>query len=354
MARSSGAADALLLLSFGGPEGPADVLPFLERVTRGRGVPRARLLEVAQHYQHFGGISPLNARNRELITRIRHALLEAGLTLPVYFGNRNWHPLVEDTVTEMARDGVRRALVFATSAYGGYSACRQYHEDLARAREAVGSHAPELIKLRQFFDHPDLVAAAADAVRAATATLPRGPRDRARLVFTAHSIPSAADRASGTPAEGGHRYSRQLAEASRLVASALVKTDYDLVWQSRSGPPSVPWLEPDILDHLDALRERSVPAVVVCPIGFVSDHLEVIWDLDHEARERAAEHGIAFARAATVGEDPRFAQMVVELVREHLDGAPPRQLGQVPSTGCGRNGTPCAVDCCLPPPRPAR
>jgi ferrochelatase len=339
---------ALLLLSFGGPEGPDDVLPFLERVTKGRGVPRERLLEVAEHYVHFGGVSPLNARNRELISRIRAELAAAGLTMPVYFGNRNWHPLVEDTVAEMAADGVRRALVFATSAYGGYSACRQYHEDIERARAAVGEHAPELVKLRHFFDHPEFVGSVVAAVRAAAETLPADRRDQARLVFTAHSIPTAADAAAGVPAEGGHRYSRQVAEAARLVAASVGVDDYDVVWQSRSGPPSVPWLEPDVLDHLDTLHARGVPAVLVCPVGFVSDHVEVVWDLDNEASERAAEHGMSFARAATAGADPRFARMVVELVREHVEGAPARALGNVPSAGCGRNGEPCAPDCCIP------
>jgi len=346
--------DALLLLSFGGPEGPDDVLPFLEGVTRGRGIPRERLLEVAAHYEHFGGVSPLNARNRELISRIRDALAAAGLELPVYFGNRNWHPFVEDTVAEMTRDGVRRALVFATSAYGGYSACRQYHEDIARARASVGEGAPELIKLRHFFDHPEFVGSAADAVRSAAATLPDERREQARLVFTAHSIPTAADAAAGVPAEGGHRYSRQIAEAARLVAAEVATDDYDVVWQSRSGPPSVPWLEPDVLDHLDTLHAKSVPAVLVCPIGFVSDHVEVVWDLDNEANERAAEYGMSFARAATAGADPRFARMVVELVREHTEGAPARALGTVGSAGCGVNGQLCAVDCCLPARPPTR
>jgi ferrochelatase len=346
--------DALLLLSFGGPEGPADVLPFLERVTRGRGVPRERLLEVAAHYEHFGGVSPLNARNRELIARIRAALAADGLELPVYFGNRNWHPFVEDTVAEMTRDGVRRALVFATSAYGGYSACRQYHEDIARARASVGEGAPELVKLRHFFDHPEFVGSAADAVRSAAATLTEERREQARLVFTAHSIPTAADAAAGVPAEGGHRYSRQIAEAARLVAEEVATDDYDLVWQSRSGPPSVPWLEPDVLDHLDTLHAKSVPAVLLCPIGFVSDHVEVVWDLDNEASERAAGYGMACARAATAGADPRFARMVVELVREHTEGAPARALGTVGSAGCGVNGEPCAVDCCLPARPPTR
>jgi ferrochelatase len=340
------ASDALLVLSFGGPEGPDDVLPFLENVTRGRGVPRERLLEVARHYEHFGGVSPINARNRELVAALRE------LTgLPVYFGNRNWHPLVADTVAEMAEDGVRRAVVFATSAYGGYSACRQYHEDIAGARAAVGAGAPEMVKLRHFFDHPTYVEVVADAVRAALASL--GPAaSTARLVFTAHSVPVAADAAAGVPAEGGHRYSRQVAEAARLVAAALGVAEWDVVWQSRSGPPSVPWLEPDILDHLAVLHERGVPGVVVCPVGFVSDHVEVVWDLDHEARELAASLGMAFARASTAGPDPRFARMVLELADEVLCGAPAYALGRVPSAGCGVNGTPCAVDCCLPVGRP--
>jgi ferrochelatase len=350
--------DALLVLSFGGPEGLADVRPFLENVVRGRGVPPERLDAVAEHYRHFGGVSPLNARNRELVAALRERI-----DLPVYFGNRNWHPMVEDTVAEMARDGVRRALVFATSAYGGYSACRQYHEDIARGRAAAerelgAGTAPELVKLRHFFDHPAFVAANADAVRAALATLPADRRAAARVVFTAHSVPSAADAAAGTPQDGGHRYSRQVTEAARLVAAELGlgdAADHDVVWQSRSGPPQVPWLEPDVVDHLDALHARGVPAVVVAPVGFVSDHVEVIWDLDTEARERADELGMAFARAATAGPDPRFADMVVELVDEHRRGAAPRRLSAgVPSAGCTVNGAPCAVDCCVPARRPTR
>ena len=342
--------DALLVLSFGGPEGLADVRPFLENVVRGRGVPPERLDAVEEHYRHFGGVSPLNARNRELIAAVRERT-----PLPVYFGNRNWHPMVEDTVAQMARDGVRRALVFATSAYGGYSACRQYHEDIARARAAVGPGAPVLVKLRHFFDHPAFVAANADAVRAARVTLPAEVRDGARVVFTAHSVPTAADVAGGIPEDGGHRYSRQVVEAARLVAEELGLDTYDVVWQSRSGPPQVPWLEPDVVDHLDTLHATGVRAVVVVPVGFVSDHVEVIWDLDTEARERADELGMAFARAATAGPDPRFADMVVELVAEHHHGAAPRRLSaDVPSAGCTVNGLPCAVDCCAPARRPSR
>lgn len=345
------AADALLLLSFGGPERPEDVLPFLENVTRGRGVPRARLDEVAQHYLHFGGVSPINALNRDIIAAVERELAAADIDLPVYFGNRNWTPMVADTVARMAADGVRSALVFPTSAWGGYSGCLQYHEDIARARTAFGAGAPELVKLRQYFDHPLLIAAFADAVAAARQELPAERRAAARLVFTAHSIPIAADAAAGPAADGGHLYSRQVAEAARLVAAATGFTDYDVVWQSRSGPPQVPWLDPDIVDHLDELGAKRVEAVIVCPVGFVSDHLEVIWDLDNEAAQKAAELGMAFARARTPGTDPRFARLVVELLSEHLADAAPRRLGEVPGYGCTPDGAPCFIGCCALPSR---
>ncbi|MDO3646826.1 ferrochelatase [Nocardia mangyaensis] len=346
--------DALLLLSFGGPEGPEDVIPFLENVTRGRGVPPERLAEVAQHYLHFGGISPINALNLDIIAAVEADLAEAGLDLPVYFGNRNWHPMVEDTVARMTADGVRSALVFATSAWGGYSGCRQYDEDIARARAAVGEGAPELVKLRHYFDHPLLIESFADAITAAVATIPAARRDGVRLVFTAHSIPVAADLAAGPPADGGRLYSRQVAEAARLCASAAGFTDYDVVWQSRSGPPQVPWLEPDIVDHLDILHGKGIDAVVVCPVGFVSDHLEVIWDLDNEASARAAELGMAFARAATPGTDARFARMVVELIQERVSAGLVRGLGEVPGYGCTVDGALCAPGCCESPKRPIR
>ncbi len=337
--------DAVLLLSFGGPERPEDVMPFLENVTRGRGVPPERLDEVAQHYLHFGGVSPINALNRDIIKDVEAEFATRGIALPVYFGNRNWDPMVEDTVERMRADGIGAALVFPTSAWGGYSGCRQYDEDIVRARAAVPG-APEMVKLRQYFDHPLMIEAFAAAIRAAVQEIPADRRDRVRLVFTAHSIPVSADAAAGPPAEGGKLYSRQVADAARLCAAATGFTDYDLVWQSRSGPPQVPWLEPDIVDHLDALSASGVDAVVVCPVGFVSDHLEVVWDLDNEARERAGELNMAFARAATPGTDPRFAQLVAELVTEHLEDAPPRRLGSEPGYGCTLNGAPCAVGCC--------
>lgn len=346
--------DALLLLSFGGPEGPEDVIPFLENVTRGRGVPPERLAEVAQHYLHFGGISPINALNRQIIAALEADLADAGLDLPVYFGNRNWHPMVEDTVARMTADGVRSALVFTTSAWGGYSGCRQYDEDITRARAAVGAGAPELVKLRQYFDHPLLIESFADAITAAVQQIPADRRSRARLVFTAHSIPVSADTTAGPPADGGRLYSRQVAEAARLCAAATSFAEYDVVWQSRSGPPQVPWLEPDIVDHLDVLHGKGIDAVVVCPVGFVSDHLEVIWDLDNEASARADELGMAFARAGTPGTDPRFSRMIVELIAERVSGGPVRELGEVPGYGCTVDGALCAPGCCELPARPAR
>jgi ferrochelatase len=344
MQQISALTDALLVLSFGGPEGPDEVRPFLENVTRGRVVPPQRLDEVAQHYLHFGGVSPINRCNRTLIIAIEQALATAGLDLPVYFGNRNWHPMVEDTVVAMTADGVRRAVVFATSAWAGYSGCRQYHEDIARTRLAVGPGAPELVKLRQFFDHPLFIAACADALR--TAREQADPS--ARVVFTAHSVPLAADAAAGLAAERGHRYSRQVTEVARLVAAAVGVDSYDVVWQSRSGPPQVPWLEPDVIDHLDTLHAQGVPGVVVAPVGFVSDHLEVVWDLDQEARQRAASLGMDFVRAATPATDPRFAEMVVELVAEQVRNAPARRCSQVPAAGQGVNGMPCVAHCCEP------
>ncbi|WP_246195332.1 ferrochelatase [Halopolyspora algeriensis] len=340
-----GSYDALLYLSFGGPEGPEEVRPFLENVTRGRGVPPQRLDEVAEHYHHFGGVSPITRLNRDIMARLGTELADRGMDLPVYFGNRNWHPLVEDTVGRMADDGVRRALVFATSAWGGYSGCKQYHEDIARAREAVGDRAPDLVKLRQFYDHPLFVHANADAVRRAYAELDTSSREQARLVFTAHSVPLKADEQPG--ADGSPWwYFRQVHETARLVAEAAGVDGYDVVWQSRSGPPSVPWLEPDIVDHLDELHAQGVGAVVTSPIGFVSDHLEVVWDLDNEARQKAEELGIGFARADTAGTDPRFARMIVDLVTEHLDGQEPRKLSALASAGCTTNGEPCAPGSC--------
>ncbi len=336
--------DALLVLSFGGPEGPEDVRPFLENVTRGRNIPPERLDEVAEHYLHFGGVSPINGINRALIDQIR------SLTdLPVYFGNRNWDPYLEDTVAVMRDNGIRRAAVFATSAWGGYSGCAQYQEDIARARAVVGPGAPELVKLRQYFDHPLLIDMFADAITAAGATLPAELRGEARLVFTAHSIPLRAASQCGPDL-----YERQVGHTSALVAAAAGHSDYDQVWQSRSGPPQVPWLEPDVSDYLSVLAERGTKAVIVCPVGFVADHIEVVWDLDSELREQAQSAGIAFARAATPNSQRRFAELVMDLVDELRDGRErSRVLGPepVPSYGCSVDGALCTPDCVATMPR---
>lgn len=327
--------DAVLLLSFGGPEGPEQVRPFLENVTRGRNVPPERLDDVAQHYLHFGGVSPINGINRALITE-----LQAELDLPVYFGNRNWEPYVEDAVAAMRDNGVRRAAVFTTSAWSGYSGCTQYSEDIARAREAAGPNAPELVKLRRYFDHPLFVEMFADAITAAAGTVPAD----ARLVFTAHSVPVAADERLGPKL-----YSRQVAYAARLVAAAAGYADYDLAWQSRSGPPQVPWLEPAVDDHLAALAAAGTTAVIVCPIGFVADHIEVVWDLDNELRSQAEAAGIAFARATTPNADRRFARLAADLVDELRYGrTPARVAGPDPVPGClaGVDGAPCRPPHC--------
>ena len=330
--------DALLLLSFGGPEGPEQVMPFLENVTRGRGIPRERLEAVAEHYQHFGGVSPINGINRALIEQI-----EAVTDLPVYFGNRNWEPYVEDAVATMRDNGVRRAAVFSTSAWGGYSGCAQYQEDITRARLAVGESAPELVKLRQYFDHPLFVEMFADAISDAAQTLPEDLRPGARLVFTAHSIPLRAASRCGTDL-----YERQVRYASQLVAAAAGYQDYDVVWQSRSGPPQVPWLEPDVGDHLDVLAGQGIKAVIACPIGFVADHIEVVWDLDNELAEQAGAAGVALARASTPNAQRRFAELVVGLIDELRSGGEPARVAgaqPVPGQGCSVNGAFCTPAC---------
>ncbi|HEU4349981.1 MAG TPA: ferrochelatase [Actinoplanes sp.] len=328
--------DAFLLLSFGGPEHPDDVMPFLRNVTRGRGVPDERLAEVAGHYLHFGGVSPINQQCRDLL-----AAIDVGL--PKYWGNRNWTPMLADTVAQMRDDGVESALAFATSAYGGYSSCRQYWEDIATARARVGPGAPRIAKVRQFWDHPGFVNPHADAVRSALATLDPDRRATTRIVFTAHSIPvTMAD----TAGPDGGRYTAQLMETAALVhARSAAGLPWDLVWQSRSGPPRVPWLEPDINDHLTALAEKDVTDVVVSPIGFVSDHLEVLWDLDSEARDTARDLGLGYARAATPGTDPRFVAMIRGLVEERTRGTAPERLGTLPVWDV------CPQTCCPPPAR---
>ncbi|HEY4310089.1 MAG TPA: ferrochelatase [Pirellulales bacterium] len=331
--------DALLVLSFGGPEQPDDVLPFLENVTRGRNVPRDRLLAVAEHYYHFGGKSPINEQNRALIGALAREFERHGPRLPIYFGNRNWHPLLPDTLRQMAAEGVRRALVFFTSAFSSYSGCRQYRENIEAAQCEVGSQAPQIDRLRNFFNHPLFIETMSERVSQALEQIPTERRAKAFLVFTAHSIPLGMAQNS--------QYEAQLREASRLVAESFVGHSWRLAYQSRSGPPSQPWLEPDIGDALRELAGQGIKDVVVVPIGFVSDHLEVLYDLDYEARQLSEELGLIMVRAGTAGDHPKFVAMIRELVLERVEpGHPRRAVGAF-----GPNHDVCPADCCLLPRR---
>ncbi len=326
--------DAILLLSFGGPEGPADVVPFLENVTKGRGVPRERLLEVAEHYLAFGGVSPINAQNRALIDALRPELRQHGIDLPIYFGNRNWHPMLTDTVREMRQDGVERALVFVTSAFSSYSGCRQYREDLARAVAPLGDDAIAFDKIRVFYNHPGFVTAMADRIREGLGHIPAERRFGVELIFTAHSIPLSMARTSA--------YEAQLRESCGLVAAAAGVSNWRLAYQSRSGSPHTPWLEPDILDELASVREAGIEDVLVAPIGFISDHMEVMFDLDEEAMEQAAKLGLHMVRVGTVGAHPAFVTMIRELIQERMTEHPVRlALGSR-----GPNHDICGVNCC--------
>jgi protoporphyrin/coproporphyrin ferrochelatase len=296
--------DALLIVSFGGPEKREDVIPFLENVLRGRNVPRERMLAVAEHYYHFDGRSPINDQNRALIDALRPAI-----QLPIYWGNRNWHPMLADTVRQMRDDGIKHPVAFVTSAFESYSGCRQYIDDIARARAAVGEGAPQISKIRPFSEHPKFREAMTDRVRAALAELPQG-----RLVFTAHSVPRSM--ADSSP------YVGELERACAAVASAVGRDSWKLVYQSRSGPPTQPWLEPDIGDYLREIHSD----VIIVPIGFLSDHMEVLYDLDTEARAVCEDLGVKMVRAGTAGTHPAMIEMIAELVnQEH---------------------TPCAEGCC--------
>lgn len=332
--------DAILFVSFGGPEGPDDVMPFLENVTRGRGIPRERLLEVAEHYQHFGGVSPINGQCRELIAALRTELDEHGIDVPIYWGNRNWHPLLPDTLREMQAAGIKSALAYVTSAYSSWSGCRQYRENIEVARAKIGDDAPEVDKIRVFYNHPDFIAASSDRLREALEQIPEDRRGSARIAFTAHSIPnSMADTCD---------YVKQLSETCRLVVELLGISDdrWDLVYQSRSGRPQDPWLEPDIVDHLKELHGAGVSDAVVAPVGFLSDHMEVLFDLDEEALLACQEMGLKMVRAGTVGSHPRFVQMLRKLIQERLAGTPRECVGRF-----GPNHDTCPVDCCPGPPR---
>lgn len=334
--------DAILVTSFGGPERPEDVVPFLENVLRGKNVPRERMLEVAEHYYHFGGKSPINHQNRQLIAALEAELAQHGPRLPIYWGNRNWHPLLTDTLRQMKGDGVRRALAFVTSAYSSYSGCRQYREDIARAQEAAGEGAPAVDKIRAFHNHPGFVEAMVNRVRHALAKIPDNRREAAHLIYTAHSIPLAMAQ--------GCDYEKQLKETGRLVAEELGRKEWRLAYQSRSGPASQPWLEPDILDCLREIKARGGSSdVAIAPIGFVSDHMEILFDLDTQARELCAELGLQMVRAEAVGTHPRFIRMIRELICERMDETNPKlTLGVL-----GPRPDFCAPGCCPMPHRTA-
>jgi protoporphyrin/coproporphyrin ferrochelatase len=327
--------DAILVVSFGGPESRDDVIPFLENVLRGRNVPRERVLAVAEHYYHFGGKSPINQQTRELIAALEAEIAEHGLKLPVYWGNRNWHPLLPETLRQMKKDGVKRALGFVTSAYSSYSGCRQYREDIARARAEVGEGAPEVDKLRVFFNQPGFIEATAERVGEALAAVPLAAQTNVQLVYTAHSVPVAMAATSD--------YVAQLEEVRRLVSQKLGIRNDALVYQSRSGSPGQPWLEPDILDHLRTVKTRNMAsAVVLAPISFISDHMEVRYDLDVEARQLCDSLPLAMTRAKTVGVHPKFIATIRELILERLNpGSERRALGTL-----GPRADVCAEDCC--------
>jgi ferrochelatase len=332
--------DAILVVSFGGPESKEDVIPFLENVLRGKNIPRERMLAVAEHYYHFEGKSPINQQTRELIAALEAELGQHGPKLPVYWGNRNWHPLLPETLQQMQKDGIKRAIGFVTSAYSSYSGCRQYRENIARAQSEVGAGAPQVDKLRAFFNHPGFVEATVERVQDALQLLPAGARENVQIVYVAHSIPLSMANTSD--------YVTQLQEVRRLVSEALGQTNDILVYQSRSGAPGQPWLEPDILDYLREVKAKNLAsAVVIAPISFISDHMEVLYDLDIEAQQLCDSLGLPMSRAKTVGMHPKFIGMIRELILERMDPSVERRA--VGSLGA-RAGV-CAEDCCPAPQR---
>lgn len=334
--------DAILMVSFGGPESREDVIPFLENVLRGRNVPCERMLAVAEHYYHFEGKSPINQQTRDLIAALESELSQHGPKLPVYWGNRNWHPMLANTLRQMKQDGIGRALAFVTSAYSSYSGCRQYREDIARAQAEVGSGAPEIDKIRPFFNHPGFIAATEARVSDALSQIPEAARQNIQLVYVAHSIPISMANTSD--------YVKQLEEVRRLVSARLGVQNDALVYQSRSGAPGQPWLEPDILDYLRDVKSKNLAsAVVLAPISFISDHMEVLYDLDIEARQLCKSLQLPMARAKTVGLHPEFIGMIRELILERTQGAERKALGSL-----GARPDICAEDCCPAPQRTVR
>lgn len=326
--------DAVLVMSFGGPEGMDDVIPFLENVTRGRNIPRERLVDVSHHYELFNGVSPINSQNRDLISALKIELQAHEIDLPIYFGNRNWHPFISDTVRQMSDDGIKRAITFFTSAFSSYSGCRQYREDIIGACEGV-NNAPAFDKLRVFYNHPGFIQANADHLCEALNQFRIERRENVRVVFTAHSIPLAMAKNSA--------YEAQLQDACQLVAKAVGVNKYDLVYQSRSGSPHNSWLGPDILEYMDVLATGGFTELVIHPIGFISDHMEVLYDLDYEAVEKAHQLGLTMVRSATAGTHPAFVSMIRELISERMTHRSSRQaLGTR-----GANHDVCPIDCCL-------
>jgi ferrochelatase len=332
--------DALLIVSFGGPESREEVIPFLENVLRGRNVPRERMLTVAEHYYRFEGKSPINQQTRELIAAVERELSAHGPQLPVYWGNRNWHPMLADTLRQMKKDGVRRALAFVTSAYSSYSGCRQYRENIASAQREVGAGAPEVDKLRVFFNHPGFIEANVDRLRDALDQIPIHLRENVQVVYTAHSIPLSMANTSD--------YVRQLEQVQKLISERRGISNHALVYQSRSGAPGQPWLEPDILDHLREVKARRLAsAVAIAPIGFISDHMEVLYDLDVEARQLCDSLELPMARAKTAGVHPKFVVMIRELILERMDpNVEKRALGSL-----GLRQEVCPENCCPAPQR---
>ncbi len=321
--------DAIVLAGFGGPEGQDDVIPFLRNVTRGRGIPDERLEEVAHHYRHFGGISPINEQNRVLKAALETELASRGIDLPVLWGNRNWDPYLRDALTEADQRGFTKLIGLATSAYSSYSSCRQYREDFAMALEQTGlGEKLQIDKVRQFFDHPGFVEPFVDGLRTAIAELvERGVAEGAiRILFSTHSIPSSDAERSGPPARtfdaGGAYATQHRAVAEVVVREAGTDIPWQLVYQSRSGPPTQPWLEPDVNDVIRGFASEGVEAVVIVPLGFVSDHMEVLWDLDTEATETAEEHGMIAVRTPTPGTHPAYVRGLVDLVLERVNGTP--------------------------------
>lgn len=327
--------DSILIVSFGGPEGPDDVMPFLENVLRGRNVPKERMEEVAEHYQHFGGKSPINEQNRALIKSLEDLIAETGPKLPIYFGNRNWNPMLPESLRQMRDDGCKNAIAFFTSVFSSYSGCRQYRENIELAQQQVGEDAPRVQKVRMSYNHPAFIEVMQERVQQAKDTLPKEVADNAVLVFTAHSIPLSMAK--------NCNYELHFAESSRLVADGFPGHKHVLAYQSRSGSPHSPWLEPDIADVISEQHKNAEKAVVVIPIGFVSDHMEVMFDLDVEAKDLAAELGIPFARAQTAGTHPKFVAMIRDLILERVTDSKER-----PAVGThGACHDVCPVNCCL-------